>query len=235
MANFLFVPLAEAVVFAMLASYLLSRTLIPTLVMYIMRGHEHRAEAAEDVLGRFQRGFERKFEDFRRGYEALLETTLEHRGIFVTLLSGLLPALAWAVHVPRTGFLSRRWMPVCCACMCAPAPGLRVEETARLCDEVEASCTGRFRADEMQTILDNIGLPNSGINQSYSSAGTVGSSDAEILISLDPEHHHPTADHIRHLREVLPQRFPGVEFFFQPADIVTQILNFGLPAPSTFR
>ena len=80
-------------------------------------------------------------------------------------------------------------------------------------------------------MLDNIGLPNSGINQSYSSAGTVGSSDAEILISLDPEHHHPTADHIRHLREVLPQRFPGVEFFFQPADIVTQILNFGLPAP----
>jgi multidrug efflux pump subunit AcrB len=85
--------------------------------------------------------------------------------------------------------------------------------------------------NEIQTILDNIGLPNSGINQSYSSAGTVGSSDAEILISLDPEHHHPTADHIRRLRQLLPQRFPGVEFFFQPADIVTQILNFGLPAP----
>jgi len=83
----------------------------------------------------------------------------------------------------------------------------------------------------LQTVLDNIGLPNSGINQSYSSNGTIGSSDAEILIALDPEHHHPTADLIRHLREVLPRRFPSVEFFFQPADIVTQILNFGLPAP----
>jgi multidrug efflux pump subunit AcrB len=110
-------------------------------------------------------------------------------------------------------------------------PGLRVEETARLCDEVEAELHRQIPGEEIQTILDNIGLPNSGINQSYSSAGTVGSSDAEILISLDPEHHHPTPDHIRRLREVLPQRFPGVEFFFQPADIVTQILNFGLPAP----
>ena len=110
-------------------------------------------------------------------------------------------------------------------------PGLRVEETARLCDEVEAELHRQIPGNEIQTILDNIGLPNSGINQSYSSAGTIGSSDAEILISLDPEHHQPTADHIRHLREVLPRRFPGVEFFFQPADIVTQILNFGLPAP----
>ena len=106
-----------------------------------------------------------------------------------------------------------------------------MEETARLCDEVEAELHKQIPGDEIQTILDNIGLPNSGINQSYSSAAAIGSSDAEILISLDPEHHHPTADHIRNLRRVLPQRFPGVEFFFQPADIVTQILNFGLPAP----
>jgi multidrug efflux pump subunit AcrB len=110
-------------------------------------------------------------------------------------------------------------------------PGLRVEETARLCDEVEAELHRQIPGTEIQTILDNIGLPNSGINQSYSSAGTIGSSDAEILISLDPKHHHPTADHIRKLRRELPQLFPGVEFFFQPADIVTQILNFGLPAP----
>jgi multidrug efflux pump subunit AcrB len=108
---------------------------------------------------------------------------------------------------------------------------LRVEETARLCDEVEAVLHQEIPKDELKTILDNIGLPNSGINQSYSSSGTIGSSDAEILIALDPEHHRPTAGHIRHLRQVLPQRFPGVEFFFQPADIVTQILNFGLPAP----
>ena len=110
-------------------------------------------------------------------------------------------------------------------------PGLRVEETARLCDQVEAALHEEIPKGELQTILDNIGLPNSGINQSYSSNGTIGSSDAEILIALDPEHHHPTEDLIRHLREVLPRRFPSVEFFFQPADIVTQILNFGLPAP----
>jgi len=110
-------------------------------------------------------------------------------------------------------------------------PGLRVEETARLCDEVEAVLRQEIPKRELQTVLDNIGLPNSGINQSYSSNGTIGTSDAEILIALDPEHHHPTAGYVRHLREILPQRFPGVEFFFQPADIVSQILNFGLPAP----
>ncbi len=229
-ARFLFVPLAEAVSFAMLASYLLSRTLIPTLVMYIMRGHEHRAAGPKTVLGRFQRGFERKFEDFRRGYQSLLETTLEHRGIFVT---GFL--LFCLLSLGLLTFLGQDFFPQVDAGLLRlhvrARPGLRVEETARLCDEVEAELHRQIPGGEIQTILDNIGLPNSGINQSYSSAGTVGSSDAEILISLDPEHHHPTADHIRHLRQILPQRFPGVEFFFQPADIVTQILNFGLPAP----
>ncbi len=140
-AKFLFVPLAEAVSFAMLASYLLSRTLIPTLVMYIMRGHEHREEAPKSFFGRFQRGFERKFEDFRRGYEALLETTIEHRGIFVIVLSCFLPALARAVFFPGTRFFSAsRCRSVATAC--ASAAGLRVEETARLCDEVEASVAG---------------------------------------------------------------------------------------------
>jgi CzcA family heavy metal efflux pump len=229
-ARFLFVPLAEAVSFAMLASYLLSRTLIPTLVMYIMRGHEHRAAGPKTFLGRFQRGFERKFENFRNGYQALLETTLEHRGIFVTFF-----LLFCLLSLGLIAFLGEDFFPQVDAGLLRlhvrARPGLRVEETARLCDEVEAELHRQIPGDEIQTILDNIGLPNSGINQSYSSAGTVGSSDAEILISLDPEHHHPTADHIRRLRQVLPQRFPGVEFFFQPADIVTQILNFGLPAP----
>ncbi len=229
-ARFLFVPLAEAVSFAMLASYLLSRTLIPTLVMYIMRGHEHRAGGPKTFMGRFQRGFERKFEDFRRGYQALLETTIEHRGIFVTFF------LAFCLlSLGLITYLGQDFFPQVDAGLLRlhvrARPGLRVEETARLCDEVEAELHRQMPGNEIQTILDNIGLPNSGINQSYSSAGSVGSSDAEILISLDPEHHQPTADHIRHLREVLPQRFPGVEFFFQPADIVTQILNFGLPAP----
>jgi len=229
-AKFLFVPLAEAVSFAMLASYLLSRTLIPTLVMFIMRGHEHRADAPKSFLGRFQRGFERKFEDFRRGYEQLLETTLEHRGIFV-LCFLVFCLLSLGLFM----FLGQDFFPQVDAGLLRlhvrARPGLRVEETARLVDQVEAALRQEIPNGELQTILDNIGLPNSGINQSYSSNGTIGTSDAEILIALDPEHHHPTADHIRHLREVLPHRFPGVEFFFQPADIVTQILNFGLPAP----
>jgi len=229
-AKFLFVPLAEAVSFAMLASYLLSRTLIPTLVMYIMRGHEHRAEAPKSFLGRFQRGFERKFEDFRRSYEQLLETTLEHRGGFVICF------LAFCLlSLGLFTFLGQDFFPQVDAGLLRlhvrARPGFRVEETARLSDQVEAVLREEIPGDELQTILDNIGLPNSGINQSYSSNGTIGSSDVEILIALDPEHHHPTAGLIRRLREVLPQRFPGVEFFFQPADIVTQILNFGLPAP----
>ncbi|MGA8619400.1 MAG: efflux RND transporter permease subunit [Candidatus Sulfotelmatobacter sp.] len=229
-AKFLFVPLAEAVSFAMLASYLLSRTLIPTLVMYIMRGHEHRAEAPKSFLGHFQRGFERKFEDFRRGYEALLETTLERRGVFIICF------LAFCLlSLGLYAFLGQDFFPQVDAGLLRlhvrARPGLRVEETARLCDQVEAALRQEIPQGQLQTILDNIGLPNSGINQSYSSNGTIGTSDAEILIALDLEHHPPTAGLMRRLREVLPQRFPGVEFFFQPADIVTQILNFGLPAP----
>jgi CzcA family heavy metal efflux pump len=229
-AKFLFVPLAEAVSFAMLASYLLSRTLIPTLVMYIMRGHEHREEAPKSFLGRFQRGFERKFEDFRRGYEQLLETTLEHRGVFVMVF------LAFCLlSLGLFFFLGEDFFPQVDAGLLRlhvrARPGLRVEETARLCDQVEGVLRQEIPQNQLQTILDNVGLPNSGINQSYSSNGTIGTSDAEILIALDPEHHPPTADLTRRLREVLPRRFPGTEFFFQPADIVTQILNFGLPAP----
>jgi CzcA family heavy metal efflux pump len=229
-AKFLFVPLAEAVSFAMLASYLLSRTLIPTLVMYIMRGHEHRAETASSFLGRFQRGFERKFEDFRRGYEALLETTLEHRGVFAGCFL-LFCVLSLGLFV----FLGQDFFPQVDAGLLRlhvrARAGLRVEETARLCDEVENTLREEIPKGQLETILDNIGLPNSGINQSYSSNGTIGTGDAEILIGLNPDHHPPAAELMRHLREELPQRFPGVEFFFQPADIVTQILNFGLPAP----
>jgi CzcA family heavy metal efflux pump len=229
-AKFLFVPLAEAVSFAMLASYLLSRTLIPTLVMYIMRGHEHRSEVPKSFLGRFQRGFEQKFEEFRRGYEALLETTIEHRGLFIT---GFLVFCLLSLGIYF--FLGEDFFPQVDAGLLRlhvrARPGLRVEETADLCDRVEAALHQEIPQGQLQTILDNIGLPNSGINQSYSSNGTIGSSDAEILIALDPEHHTPTAALMRHLREALPRRFPGVEFFFQPADIVTQILNFGLPAP----
>src|SRR5579871_4570166 len=229
-AKFLFVPLAEAVSFAMLASYLLSRTLIPTLVMYIMRGHEHRSEGAKTFLGRFQRGFERKFEEFRRGYEALLETTLEHRGIFVACF-----LVFCVLSLGLYEFLGQDFFPSVDAGLLRlhvrARPGVRVEETARLCDEIEAALRDQIPPGQLQTILDNIGLPNSGINQSYSSNGTIGTSDAEILIALNPEHHPPQAELMRQLRQYLPQHFPSVEFFFQPADIVTQILNFGLPSP----
>ena len=106
-----------------------------------------------------------------------------------------------------------------------------MEETAKLCDEVEQELRNEIPKEELQTMLDNIGLPYSSINLSYSSSGVIGTSDAEVLISLNPEHHHPTAQYVRRLRRTLPAQFPGVEFFFQPADIVSQILNFGLPAP----
>jgi len=229
-AKFLFVPLAEAVSFAMLASYLLSRTLIPTLVMYIMRGHEHREAGAKSALGRFQRGFEHKFEEFRRGYEALLETTLQHRGLFVVCF-----LIFCVLSLGLFTFLGQDFFPQVDAGLIRlhlrARPGLRVEETARLCDQVESFLREQIPSGQLQTILDNIGLPNSGINQSYSSNGTIGTSDAEILIALNPENHEPTADLTRQLRDSLPREFPGVEFFFQPADIVTQILNFGLPAP----
>src|SRR5271168_49452 len=229
-AKFLFVPLAEAVCFAMLASYFLSRTLIPTLVMYIMRGHEHRAAGPKTIFGRYQRGFERGFDRFRNGYYQLLETTLGHRKLFAACF------LAFCVlSVGLVFFLGEDFFPSVDAGLMRlhvrARAGLRVEETARLCDEVEKYLRQEIPGDELVTILDNIGLPYSGINLSYSNSGVIGTSDAEILVGLNAEHHHPTADYIRKLREELPRRFPGVEFFFQPADIVTQILNFGLPAP----
>jgi len=229
-AKFLFVPLAEAVSFAMLASYLLSRTLIPTLVMFIMRGHEHRAAEPTNFMARFQRGFERRFASFRCGYQQLLETTLEHRKLFAVCFVAFC-----ALSMTLVFFLGQDFFPQVDAGLLRlhlrARPGLRVEETARLTDQVEQVLHSEIPKNELQTVLDNIGVPYSGINLSYSNSGVIGTSDAEILISLNPEHHHPTAQYVRRLRREFPARFPGVEFFFQPADIVSQILNFGLPAP----
>jgi len=229
-ARFLFVPLAEAVSFAMLASYLLSRTLIPTLVMFIMRGHEHRGAEPKTFIGRFQRGFERGFDRFRAGYQQLLETTLERRGLFAVCF-----VIFCALSLGLVFFLGEDFFPQVDAGLIRlhfrARPGLRVEETAKLCDQVEDVLRETIPGDEMETMLDNIGVPYSGINLSYSNSGVIGTGDAEVLISLKAEHHHPTAYYIHRLRRELPARFPGVEFFFQPADIVSQILNFGLPAP----
>src|SRR5450755_1773246 len=229
-ARFLFVPLAEAVCFAMLASYLLSRTLIPTMVMFIMRGHEHRAAETRNPLVKLQRGFERWFEGVRAGYQQLLEVTLEHQKLFAVCFSAFC-----VLSLGLVFFLGRDFFPQVDAGLIRlhfrARPGLRVEETARLCDEVEQVLRNEIPKEELQTVLDNIGVPYSGINLSYGSSGVIGTGDAEILISLNPEHHHPTAQYVRKLRRELPSRFPGVEFFFQPADIVSQILNFGIPAP----
>jgi len=229
-AKFLFVPLAEAVVFAMLASYFLSRSLVPTLVMYLMRGHEERAVGPKGFFGRMQQGFQRGFEKFRDSYYEMLETTLQHRAWFATFfLAFCVLSLGWLFYLGQDFFPS-----VDAGLMrlhLRARSGLRVEETARLCDQVDAYLKEAIPKDEFVNVLDNIGLPNSGLNLSYSNSGVIGTSDAEILVGLNPEHHRPTAEYVKTLRQELPRRFAGVEFFFQPADIVTQILNFGLPAP----
>ncbi|MDP9933434.1 efflux RND transporter permease subunit [Variovorax paradoxus] len=230
-ARFLFVPLAEAVVFAMLASYLLSRTLVPTLVMLLMGGAHAGQPAAEtkpSALQRVYRSFDRRFERVRRAYTLLLSVVLSKRGGFIGLFLGfcLLSCLLYPV-------LGRDFFPTVDAGQIrlhvrAPT-GIRIEETARLTDRVEASIRELVPADQLETILDNLGIPNSGINLSYSNAGTIGTFDAELLLSLK-DGHRPTEEFVSLLRAELPRRFPGIEFFFQPADIVTQILNFGLPA-----
>ncbi|MGA9039692.1 MAG: efflux RND transporter permease subunit [Terriglobales bacterium] len=229
-ARYLFVPLAEAVVFAMLASYLLSRTIIPTLVMYLLRGHEHDThKPATTFLGRFQKGFENKFEQLRESYRNTIEGVMEHRRIFVVVFLGFCLLSGGLVF-----FLGRDFFPKVDAGQMRlhvrARPGLRIEETARLVDQVEQEIRREVPQKEVGIILDNIGLPYSGINLSYSNGGTIGTSDAEILVNLN-EDHHPTEEYVHKLRENLPRQFPGVEFFFQPADIVSQILNFGLPAP----
>lgn len=228
-ARYLFVPMAEAVCFAMLASYFLSRTLVPTLVMYIMRGHDGRATEGRTVFGRFHQGFEHKFEGFRRTYQALLTALIQHRTAFVASFLLFCVASTGIVFLLGENFFPDVDAGLIRLHMRA-RPGLRIEETAKLADQVEQELRRQMPNGEIDTIVDNIGLPYSIINMSYSSSGTVGTNDAEILISLS-KHHAPTAAHIRRLRRELPQKFPGTEFFFQPADIVSQILNFGLSAP----
>ena len=229
-ARYLFVPLAEAVVFAMLASYLLSRTLVPTMAMYLMTHHEHDADKPKrSKLGHFQERFERRFEQLRDSYRNLMESVMHHRGAFVSVF-----LLFCVLSCGLVFFLGRDFFPSVDAGQfrlhVRGRAGLRIEETARLVDLVEQEIRREVPRDQISTVLDNIGLPYSGINTSYSNSGTIGTSDAEILVSLNNDHR-PTEDYIHELRENLPRNFPGVEFFFQPADIVSQILNFGLPAP----
>jgi multidrug efflux pump subunit AcrB len=229
-AGYLFRPLAEAVVFAMIGSYLLSRTLVPTLANFLLRKHVHQTvhEARRNRFVRFQRGFEARFEMMRRGYEGLLELALAWRartliGFFaIVLLSfGLVP------------FLGRNFFPPVesdqIKLHVRAQTGTRIEEMSALCGRIEDAIRARvIPSAHVQTIVDNIGLPVSGINLAYGNSGTIGVGDADILITLNNA---TGSQYERRMREVLPHLFPGTLFAILPADIITQIINFGLPAP----
>jgi multidrug efflux pump subunit AcrB len=230
-ARYLFLPLAEAVVFAMLASYFLSRTIVPTMAKYLLRGQrlgEHTG--SRNFLVRWQQNFEAGFETFRGGYHRLLERCLQHRRAFlIAFFAACLGSVA--IIVP---WLGQDFFPSVDAgsfkLHLRGPTGLRIEDTAFLCDLVENSIRKQIPTAEVDSIIDNIGLPYSGINLSYSNSAPIGTSDADILVTLSPKHH-PTDAYVKQLRLSLARDFPGVTFAFLPSDMVTQILNFGLPAP----
>jgi CzcA family heavy metal efflux pump len=235
-ARFLFVPLAEAVVFAMLASYLLSRTLVPTLSKYWLQKHDEQKKHGAGFLSRWQQKFESGFENVRDRYHALLEMALRggfrFAGVFLAAMTlTAILAFPFGKYLPGLG---QDFFPVVDAGQIKlhlrARTGLRIEETAALCDHVEATIREVIPADEIQSIVDNIGLPYSGINLSYSTSAPVGPGDADIFVALK-EDHRPSETYMRKLRTMLATRFPSTSFAFLPADIVTQTLNFGLPSP----
>jgi CzcA family heavy metal efflux pump len=233
-ARHLFIPLAEAVSFAMLASYLLSRTLVPTMARYLLRGHEHdaqnlEAEAQRHFLARLQIRFEHTFERWRGNYKRWLRACLRHRAWLAVGVLGT--AAASFLLIPWIGqdFFPKVDSGQFTMHMRAPT-GTRIEETAKLCDEVEKSIREAIPPQEITNVLDNIGLPYSSVNLAYSTSAPIGTGDADIMVSLS-EDHHPTAEYVRRLRLKLAHEFPGVTFYVLPSDMVSQILNFGLPAP----
>jgi len=233
-AKYLFVPLAEAVVFAMLASYLLSRTLVPTMARYLLleRTEEERKELTEksrNPFVRMQSRFEIGFEHFRERYHRLLAAAIHHRKLFAgcflsacILSFALIPLVGedFFPHVDSGEFSFHLRAPT----------GTRIEETAALCDRVENDIRSQIPPSELVTIIDNIGLPYSSINLSYSNSAPIGTGDADILVELAPKHH-PTEEYVRTLRVKLNRDFPGVQLYDLPTDMVSTILNFGLPAP----
>jgi multidrug efflux pump subunit AcrB len=244
-AGYLFRPLAEAVVFALIASYVLSRTLVPTLANYLLRKQVLQAHAAghgadgdpgsvpakrsRNPLVRFQQGFERLFEAVRSAYGGLLQLCLHNRAKLIagfmgfTLLSfGLAPYLGQDFFPSIDGGQIKMHVRA--------QTGTRIEETTRLADRIGEAVKAIIPTNELAGVVDNIGLSVSGINMAYNNSGTIGVQDADILISLKPNHA-PTADYVKTMREQLPRQFPGTSFAFLPADIVSQILNFGVPAP----
>jgi CzcA family heavy metal efflux pump len=232
-ARYLFVPLAEAVVFAMLASYFLSRTIVPTMAKYLLKGHEHdrvdQAKTSRNPFIRFQILFEHYFEKIRNWYHGVLNTCLQHRGTFLFGTVGFW-VLSIAVLYP---WLGQDFFPSVDGGQfklhVRAHTGTRIEDTARLCDQIEDTIRGEIPPQELGTIIDNIGVPYSGLNLSYSNSATVGTGDADILVTL-AEKHRPTGDYTHLLRDKLTQQFPGTEFYYLPTDMVSQILNFGLPA-----
>jgi multidrug efflux pump subunit AcrB len=233
-ARYLFVPMAEAVVFAMLASYLLSRTLVPTMAKYLLHEHDDAAAAkkknSRNPFVRFQLGFESGFERFRNGYLRLLTLCVDHASVFLVLfvvfsLASVGLLLPW---------LGQDFFPTVDAgsfkIHMRARTGTRIEETALLCDHVDSTIREVIPANEVVTIVDNIGLPYSALNLSYSTSAPIGPADADIQVQLSKDHH-PTAAYVERLRGLLAKEYPGVEFYMLPVDIVTQILNFGLAAP----
>ena len=233
-AKYLFVPLAEAVVFAMLASYLLSRTVVPTFAKFLLppeldRHRSHEPATPKTIFGRISQGFEASFSKFREGYRDLLSICLRHPKITV------ISVLAFAVlSLGLFPFLGEDFFPSVDAgrfdMHIRMKAGTRIEETARTTDEVEHMLRQIIPASQLDGIIDNLGIPYSGINTSYNTSGTTSAADGDIIVSLK-ENHGPTNEFIRKIRREMPQQFPEVEFWFPPADIVAQILNFGLPAP----
>ncbi len=233
-AKYLFVPLAEAVVFAMLASYLLSRTVVPTMAKYLLReveeGEHEKKQQSRNPFTKFQLGFEHHFEKVRVGYRRMLELCIHHAGVFMIIFFVFTMGSA-ALLYP---YLGEDFFPTVDSGQfklhIRARTGTRIEDTAALCDRIDNTIRELIPKSELVTIIDNIGLPYSGINLSYSNSAPVGPGDADIQVSLT-EKHRPTEEYVAKLREELPKRFPGTEFYSLPVDMVTQILNFGLPAP----
>jgi multidrug efflux pump subunit AcrB len=237
-SGYLFRPLAEAVVISMTASYLWSRTLVPTMAYYLLRNQVHQNggsyghESAPKIgrAQRFQQGFERVFERFRAAYVRLLRLTLQHRRVAVAVFV-LGPLLSFGL-MP---FLGKNFFPDIASdairLHVRAHPGTRIEEVTALVNQIEAEIRNVIPSEKILSSVDNIGLPLSGINFSYNNTGTIGIIDADILLSLNDETELPIPEYIKTLREVLPQKFPGTTFSFPPGDMVSQILNFGQPSP----
>jgi CzcA family heavy metal efflux pump len=226
-ARYLFAPLAEAVMFAMIASYILSRTLVPTLAMYLLKAKDHGP--SRNPFIRLQRGFENGFERVRAGYQVLLMKLVFSRKVFIPAFLGV--CLCAFLLVP---FLGQDFFPNTDSGQfilhVRGKTGLRIEETARLADQVEASIRRTIPAKEVDNILDNLGMPYSPMNTMHATSGLIGAADGDVMVTLKQDHH-PTANYVQELRKKLALEFPGTTFYFLPADITTQILNFGLPAP----